>query len=108
MTGHELRKSFATLVTTASRDEFIAMRLLRDKIPGQSDRYINYSMPLLQEALQRYSPLRLIKQKEAGSRLEPADMSGGDGGELNSPSRKSCPESATSLVSYFSYPTNLC
>jgi integrase len=99
MTGHELRKSFATLVTAASRDEFIAMRLLRDKIPGQSDRYINYSMPLLQEALQRYSPLRLIKQKEAGSDQEPAKMAGGDGGELNSPSRRSCPGYPTGFVS---------
>ena len=75
MIGHELRKSFATLVTTASNDEFIAMRLLRDKIPGQNDRYINFPMSRLREALERYSPLRLIKQKETGSGLshEPAD-----------------------------------
>jgi site-specific recombinase XerD len=99
MTGHELRKSFATLVTAASRDEFIAMRLLRDKIPGQSDRYINYSIPLLHDALQRYSPFRLIMQKEAGSRPEPANMSGGDGGELNSPSRRNCPGYPTGFVS---------
>jgi hypothetical protein len=75
-------------VTTASRDEFIAMRLLRDKIPGQSDRYINYSMPLLQGALQRYSPLRLIMQKKAGSDQEPAEISGGDGVGLVSISPK--------------------
>ena len=51
------------------------MRLLRDKIPGQNDRYINFPMSRLREALERYSPLRLIKQKETGSGLshEPAD-----------------------------------
>jgi len=100
LTGHDLRRSFATLVTTASNGEFIAMRLLRDKIPGQSDRYINFPIPRLREALERYSPLRLIEQKETGSSLgkEPANMSGGDGGESNSPSRRSHPEYTTSLV----------
>jgi len=57
MTGHDLRRSFATLVTAASNDEFLAMRLLRDKIPGQSDRYINFPLIQLAEALKRYSPL---------------------------------------------------
>ncbi len=75
ITGHDLRRSFATLVATASNDEFIAMRLIRDKIPGQNDRYIKFPMPQLREALERYSPLRLIKQKGTGSGLshEPAD-----------------------------------
>jgi len=91
------------LVREASGDEFLAMRLARDIIPGQNDRYINTSVAQLRESLMRYSPLRLIKQKETGSSLgkEPANMSGGDGGELNSPSRRSCPEYTTGLASLF-------
>jgi len=106
ITGHDLRRSFATLVATASNDEFIAMRLIRDKIPGQNDRYIKFPMPRLREALERYSPLCLIKQKETGSGLsqEPANMSGGDGGESNSPSKGSYSEYTTSLVSSFILP----
>jgi integrase len=100
-TGHDLRRSFATLVREASNDEFLAMRLLRDKVPGQSDRYINFPLSRLKEALVRYSPLRLVRDKETGSGTnpEPVDSSGGDGGELNSPSKRSCPEYTTSLVS---------
>jgi integrase len=56
--GHDLRRTFATLVTTASGDECLAMRLLRDNVPGLSNRYINYPIALLVEALQKYSPLR--------------------------------------------------
>ena len=57
-TGHDLRRTFATLVTAASRDEFLAMRLMRDTVPGQSNRYIRYPLDQLVEALQKYSPLR--------------------------------------------------
>ena len=63
--GHDLRRSFATLVKEASGDEFLAMRLIRDKIPGMNDRYINFSMVRLREALESYSPLRLIKKAPA-------------------------------------------
>jgi len=75
MTGHDLRRSFATIVTAASNDEFLAMRLLRDKVPGQSDRYIHFPLSRLAEALSRYSPLRIIEDKETGSGTvpEPAD-----------------------------------
>ncbi len=106
LTGHDLRRSFATLVAIASNDEFTTMRLLRDKIPGQNDCYINSPMSRLREALERYSPLRLIEQKETGSSLrkEPANISGGDGGELNSPSKGSYPGYTTSLVSSFILP----
>ncbi|MFC1968216.1 tyrosine-type recombinase/integrase [Chloroflexota bacterium] len=65
-TGHDLRRTFATMVTAASGDEFLAMRLIRDKIPGQSDRYIHFPMPRLREALGQYSPLQLAKQNEKG------------------------------------------
>jgi integrase len=57
-TGHDLRRTFATLVTTASHDEFLAMHLIRDRVPGLSQRYISYPMDQLVEALQKYSPIR--------------------------------------------------
>lgn len=85
MTGHDLRRSFATIVTAASNDELLAMRLLRDKVPGQSDRYIYFPLSRLAEALSRYSPLRIIEDKETGSGTapEPACLSGGDGGGVD-------------------------
>jgi hypothetical protein len=104
-TGHDLRRTFATLVTTASRDEFLAMRLLRDRVPGLGDRYIRYPMDQLAEALEKYSPIRQIARlkEEISTAVSPSPvseveegqenvavetfkMSGGDGGELNSPS----------------------
>jgi hypothetical protein len=86
--GHDLRRSFATLAVEAGSDHFLAMRLLRDKIPGQGERYIKYLLSRLVEDLKQYSPLRIIEQKETGSGVvsEPVNVSGGDGGELNSPS----------------------
>ena len=68
-TGHDLRRTFCTLVREASGDEFLAMRLARDKIPGVSDRYINASPAKLRESLLKYSPIRLIKQMQAGESL---------------------------------------
>ncbi len=67
--GHDLRRTFCTLVREASGDEFLAMRLARDKIPGVNDRYINAHPAKLRESLLRYSPLRLIKQVQAGENL---------------------------------------
>ena len=86
MTGHDLRRTFATMVRHASGDEFLAIRLIRDKVPGQSDRYINIPQNELRDALLKYSPLRLIHKKETGSgpKPEPAKLSGGDGGGANS------------------------
>jgi hypothetical protein len=129
-TGHDLRRTFATLVTTASRDEFLAMRLLRDRIPGLGDRYIRYPMDQLVEALQQYSPIKQAsrlrdkisgsdnekspppsapppsqrQESQANTAVETFKKSGGDGGELNSPSRRSCPGYPTSLVSFFISP----
>ncbi len=57
MTGHDLRRTFTTLVTESSGDEFLAMRLIRDKVPGLSDRYVNYPMTLLKQGLIAHSPL---------------------------------------------------
>ena len=56
--GHDLRRTFATLVNVASGDEYLAMRLLRDSVPGLSNRYIRYPVEHLVESLQKYSPLR--------------------------------------------------
>jgi hypothetical protein len=125
-TGHDLRRTFATLVTTASHDEFLAMRLIRDRVPGLGDRYINYPMDQMVEALQQYSPIRQASRfkgnidgandekistavitspvSQAGevkpnTAVETVKEPGGDGGESNSPSRRSCPGPATSLVS---------
>ncbi len=121
-TGHDLRRTFATLVTTASHDEFLAMRLIRDHVPGLGDRYIRYPMDQLVEALEKYSPLRQARQlkddipgandekistatklspvsqageAKANTAVETVKESGGDGGESNSPSRRSCPGLAT-------------
>ncbi len=49
------------MVREASHDEFLAMRLLRDRIPGQNERYLAVTSAMLREALEQYSPLRLIK-----------------------------------------------
>ncbi len=57
-TGHDLRRTFTTLVTTASRDEFLTLRPIRGRFPGLGDRYILYPMGQLVEALQKYSPIR--------------------------------------------------
>ena len=74
--GHDLRRTFCTLVSEASGDEFLAIRLARDIIPGVNDRYINAGPVKLRESLLEYSPLRLIRQKvQAGeSRTLPETM----------------------------------
>ncbi|OGO32334.1 MAG: hypothetical protein A2Z29_02525 [Chloroflexi bacterium RBG_16_56_11] len=72
-TGHDLRRTFATLVTEASRDEFLAMRLIRDRVPGLGERYIRYPMAQLVEALQKYSPVR-----QAGKCLPKGNDAGAD------------------------------
>jgi integrase len=67
--GHDLRRTFCTLVEEASGSESLAMRLARDKIAGVNDRYINATPAKLGESLQKYSPIRLIKQMQAGESL---------------------------------------
>ena len=46
------------------------------------------------------------EEKSPQAKLRPEAMiyAGGDGGELNSPSKRSCPEYTTSLVSSFVLP----
>jgi len=63
-TGHDLRRTFATMVTVASKDELLAMRLIRDAVPGVGSRYIKYPMGQLVDALKMYSPAKLDGESE--------------------------------------------
>ncbi len=67
--GHDLRRTFCTLVREARDDEFLAMRLARDIISGVNDRYININLAKLRESLLKYSPLRQIKLMQTGESL---------------------------------------
>ena len=69
-TGHDLRRTFATLVTSASNDELLAMRLLRDSVPGLSNRYIKYPMEQLVTALKKYSPVCQIAENKKATDAE--------------------------------------
>ena len=73
--GHDLRRTFCTLVREASGDEFLAMRLARDKIQGVNDRYINTDAVKLGESLNKYSPIRLIRNMQTGESLVEAGES---------------------------------
>jgi len=106
-TGHNMRDTFATLVERKAGDLTVSMALIRDKVPGVSSRYVTRDLPSL---LENHSPLRQIggehspglaerrepgpedKKRGAPGSIEPGNAflsaSGGDGGELNSPSRR--------------------
>ena len=59
-TGHNLRDTFATLVTEESGDLTLAMQLIRDRVPGVASRYVKRDLPAL---LERYSPIRQLGGK---------------------------------------------
>ena len=59
-TGHNLRDTFATLVTEQSGDLTLAMQLIRDRVPGVAPRYVKRDLPAL---LERYSPIRQFERK---------------------------------------------
>ena len=92
--GHDTRRTFGTLVTEASGDELLAIRLMRDLVPGVSMRYVVRDLPKL---LGRYSPLRLIRGtpvgmdgvdaagRAAGAPREGAGVSDGTPGETRTP-----------------------
>jgi integrase len=106
-TGHNMRDTFATLVERKAGDLTVSMALIRDKVPGVASRYVTRDLPSL---LENHSPLRQIggehspvlaerrvpgpenKKRGAPGSIEPGNAflsaSGGDGGELNSPSRR--------------------
>jgi len=48
----------ATIVAESSSDEMLAMRLIRDRLPGQTGRYIKRD---LGELLNRHTPLHLLR-----------------------------------------------
>lgn len=56
-TGHDLRRTFISLVTEVSGDELLGMRLARDRVPGVNDRYVSRDLPAL---LAEFSPLSLL------------------------------------------------
>ena len=57
LAGHDLRRTFATLVKNSCGDEFLTMRLLRDRIPGVGHRYIRFPLEQLVKELQKHSPI---------------------------------------------------
>ena len=59
-TGHNLRDTFATLVTEESGDLTLAMQLIRGKVPGVASRYVKRDLPA---RLERYSPIRQARGK---------------------------------------------
>ena len=59
-TGHNLRHTFATIVTEESGDLTVAMQLIRDKVPGVALWYVERDLPTL---LERYSPVRQLERK---------------------------------------------
>ena len=59
-TGHNLRDTFATLVTEDSGDLTLSMQLLRDRVPGVASRYVKRDLPAL---LERHSPIRQLERK---------------------------------------------
>jgi len=77
-TGHDLRRTFSTLVREHSGDEMLAMRLIRDQIPLLNSRYISVSDAALKEGLLKYSPLRLVKQHSPALKAEEKSAKAGD------------------------------
>jgi hypothetical protein len=61
------------VITEKGKDELLAMRLIRDMVPGMSNRYIKYPTDQLVEALTKYSPVRL-----AGETTQNADKLAGE------------------------------
>ena len=59
-TGHNLRHTFAAMVTEESGDLTLAMQLIRDKVPGVALWYVERDVPTL---LERYSPVRQLERK---------------------------------------------
>ena len=61
-TGHNLRHTFATIVTEESGDLTVATQLIRDQVPGVALWYVERDLPALLERYSRYDNSR-------GSRL---------------------------------------
>lgn len=70
-TGHDLRRTFATMVMAVSKDELLTMRLIRDVVPGVGSRYIKYPMGQLVAALEKYSPVNMAGEITKSTVSEP-------------------------------------
>jgi len=68
---YDLRRTFGTLFREASKDYELTERIMRHKLPGSGSRYIKWPMAELSQALQTYSPLRLIQRGEFDSPPSP-------------------------------------
>ena len=77
-TGHDLRRTFSTLVREHSGDELLAMRLIRDQVPLLNSRYISVSNTALKEGLLEYSPLRLAKKNSPALKAGETPAKAGD------------------------------
>ncbi|GAI96300.1 unnamed protein product, partial [marine sediment metagenome] len=74
--GHDLRRTFCTLVYDACGDEFLANRLIRDVNPGCSDRYLKVPLAKLLRDLELLSPLRQIRRTARRGGAEPLRQAG--------------------------------
>ncbi len=89
MTGHDFRRTFGTLVSV-SCGQVLAMRLLRDTIPGVGPRYVDFPMAELRQILIENSPISKVDFDPLSPVYvdggEPRfEANGGDGGESKSP-----------------------
>ena len=71
LNGHDLRRTFSSLVFELSGDWFLTCRLIRDKIPGCGDRYIHVPLSMLVQDLEKYSPLRHLNSADETIQLSP-------------------------------------
>jgi len=77
-TGHDLRRTFSTLVREHSGDELLAMRLIRDQVPLLNSRYISVSDTALKEGLLEHSPLQLAKKNSPALKAGETPAKAGD------------------------------
>ncbi len=77
-TGHDLRRTFSSLVREYSGDEILAMRMIRNKPPVLNSRYITVSDGVLKETLLACSPLRLLKKQTTAAEAGESPTKAGD------------------------------
>jgi hypothetical protein len=97
-TGHDLRRTFASLVRRAGADEFLTMRLLRDIIPGSGKRYFGVSAHELSAELRKYSPLSLVKGMPAAATTAEANVLPVQGGSQGRPQAASAEAGTGEMV----------
>jgi integrase len=70
MATHALRKTFSSLMLEAGCEGRIVQRLLRHEKRDITDRYLDISKGMLRQALERYSPLRLLNGNQPQTTAE--------------------------------------